>query len=161
MATTTTNFSWQKPTVDGDTGVWGGMLNSNWDDADTEVFARLLKSGGAMTGRLDLFSATSKLIALGSISGATDVDLATGNVFSATITGATTFSFINPPSGTWLTGFVLVLTNAGANVTWPVSVDWPGGTEPTLTVTGVDVLVFFTINNGTTWRGALSMSDSS
>jgi len=34
MATSTTNYSFQKPTVSGDSGVWGGYLNDNWDDVD-------------------------------------------------------------------------------------------------------------------------------
>jgi hypothetical protein len=35
MATTTTNYSWNKPTVGGDEDTWGGFLNGNWDALDT------------------------------------------------------------------------------------------------------------------------------
>ena len=35
MATTTTNYSWNKPTVGGDEDAWGGYLNGNWDSLDT------------------------------------------------------------------------------------------------------------------------------
>ena len=35
MPTTTTNYSWSKPTVGGDEDAWGGYLNSNWDSLDT------------------------------------------------------------------------------------------------------------------------------
>ena len=35
MPTTTTNYSWNKPTVGGDEDAWGGFLNDNWDDIDT------------------------------------------------------------------------------------------------------------------------------
>ena len=35
MATTTTNYSWSKPTVGGDEDAWGGYLNGNWDSVDT------------------------------------------------------------------------------------------------------------------------------
>ena len=56
--------------------------------------------------------------------------------------------------------FTLILTNGGSKTqTWPVSVDWPGGTAPTLTSSGVDVLTFVTINAGTTWMGFLAGGD--
>ena len=35
MPTTTTNYSWKKPSVGGDEDAWGGFLNSNWDSLDT------------------------------------------------------------------------------------------------------------------------------
>ena len=34
MATNTTNYSFKKPTVSGDSGVWGGYLNDDLDDLD-------------------------------------------------------------------------------------------------------------------------------
>lgn len=34
MATNTTTYSFQKPTVGGDEDAWGGYLNSNWDKTD-------------------------------------------------------------------------------------------------------------------------------
>jgi len=37
MATNTTNFSWQKPTVGGDDDVWGDYLNDNLDSQDSLV----------------------------------------------------------------------------------------------------------------------------
>lgn len=91
---------------------------------------------------------------------ASAVDLSAGNYFSKTIAADTTFTFTNTPSSR-ATGFVLELTNAGSKViTWPGSVKWPGGAAPTLTSSGVDVLVFLTRDGGTTWRGILSMRDS-
>ena len=35
MPATTTNYSWNKPTVGGDEDAWGGYLNGNWDSLDT------------------------------------------------------------------------------------------------------------------------------
>ena len=97
--------------------------------------------------------------ARGSVSGATTIDLTLGNYVTATIAGSTTFTF-SGQSSTNTSGFVLELTNGGsAAITWP-SVKWPGGTAPTLTVSGVDLLAFITDDNGTTWRGVASMLDS-
>jgi len=161
----TPNLQYRKPAT-GDTG-WGTELNFNFDSLDDDVqaakdtsAAALPKAGGEMTGRVDLFSSTAVLVDLGSLATATDIDLSTGNVFKATITGATQFSFTVVPSGTWMTGFILYLTNGGVNVTWPGSVDWPGGIAPILQSAGIDVLVFTTINDGGTWHGVLASGDS-
>jgi hypothetical protein len=94
--------------------------------------------------------------AIGSIGGGTqDIDLTLGNSISATVdTSATTFTFSNATASDELCGFTLFLINGGSQtVNWPASVDWPGGTAPTLTTTGIDILVFTTIDGGTTWYG--------
>ena len=92
---------------------------------------------------------------------ASDIDLSKGQYFTKTIVNATTFTFSNPTT-TQFTGFVLELTNGGANtVVWPGAVKWPAATAPTLTVSGVDVLTFITDDTGTAWRGMISMTNSS
>lgn len=91
--------------------------------------------------------------ALGSISGAVTVDLSLGNSVSATITAATTLTFIGAASGACRT-VLLTLTNGGsATVTWPSAIRWPGGNAPTLTKSGVDLVILATSDGGTTWRG--------
>jgi len=98
---------------------------------------------------------------LGSGSGSRTIDLTSGNYVSATASGACTWTFSSALTSPNATGFVLELTNGGIGTqTWPASVDWPGGTAPTLTASGVDVLVFITDDGGTTWRGVASMLDS-
>ena len=55
---------------------------------------------------------------------------------------------------------MLELTNGGAHtLTWPASVDWVGGTAPTLTAAGVDQLVFTTRDAGTTYFGFVAGLD--
>ena len=101
--------------------------------------------------------------ALGDLGGGTDdIDLTAGNVVSATVSTATqTFTFSNPTASDEGCGFILFLTNGGSQtVNWPASVDWQGGTAPTLTAAGVDILVFITIDGGTTWHGAIASTDS-
>ena len=67
----------------------------------------------------------------------------------------------NPPASDELCGFTLFLTNGGAQtVNWPASVDWAGGTAPTLTTSGLDILVFTTTDGGTIWHGMVSSADS-
>lgn len=92
--------------------------------------------------------------ALGSVSGATAMNMQNGNVFSATITGVTTFSVTNVPASGTCASISLILTNGGSStVNWMTGTKWPTGIAPTLTVAGIDILVFFTVDAGTTWYG--------
>jgi hypothetical protein len=95
--------------------------------------------------------------ALGDLGGGTDaIDLTAGNSVSATVsTGTQTFTFTNPTAGDELCAFSLMLTNGGSQtVNWPGTVDWASATAPTLTASGVDCLVFWTIDGGTIWNGS-------
>jgi hypothetical protein len=99
--------------------------------------------------------------AMGSAGGARTIDLTLGNIITATISTSTvTFTFSNPPSSGIGGSFTLILTNGGSQtVNWPSSVDWAGGTEPTLTSAGIDIVTFMTINAGTTWYGFAAGAD--
>lgn len=89
---------------------------------------------------------------------AADVDLSAGDVFTVTISAATTLTFSNVPAGKAAT-FNLIITNGGAaTVTWPTSVKWASGTAPTLTASGVDVLTFLTPDGGVTWYGTVAVA---
>ena len=87
------------------------------------------------------------------------VNCETGNAFSLVLSGATTFTFTNPPaSGTAYSFSVEIIQDSGASghtVTWPTSVDWPAATAPTLTATASakDIFVFTTRDGGTNWYG--------
>ena len=94
--------------------------------------------------------------AIGSIGGGTqDIDLTLGNVVTGTVdTSTTTFTFSNPPASGSAGSFTLILTNGGSQtVNWPASVDWAGGTAPSLTAAGRDILTFTTVDAGTIWYG--------
>lgn len=85
---------------------------------------------------------------------ASAIDLSTGNYFSKTISTTTTFTVSNVPTTGTAASFILDLTNGGAaTVNWWSGVKWAGGTAPTLTASGRDVLGFFTYDGGTTWSG--------
>lgn len=98
--------------------------------------------------------------AIGNVGATRTFDLAVANFFSATVDQASTFTFSNPPASGDFGAFVMELTNGGAfTVTWPASVDWPGGTAPTLTASGKDQLVFTTRDGGTNWYGFVAGLD--
>ena len=84
---------------------------------------------------------------------ASAIDLTAGNYFTKTISGTTTFTISNAASSGTVNSFILQLTNGGsATVNWFSGVKWAGGTAPTLTASGVDVLGFYSIDGGTTWE---------
>jgi hypothetical protein len=100
--------------------------------------------------------------AIGSIGGGTqDIDLESGNIVTGIIdTSTTTFTFSNPPTTGNSGSFSLFLTNGNSQtINWPASVDWIGGTAPTLTTSGIDILTFVTVDAGTIWYGFVSGLD--
>ncbi len=100
--------------------------------------------------------------ALGDLGGGTDaIDISAGNVVTATVSTSTqTFTFTNPSATGKACSFTLILTNGGSQtVNWPSSVDWAGGTAPSLTSSGVDILTFTTVDAGTTWYGFAAGTD--
>jgi|TARA_R100000482_G_scaffold124941_1_gene80170 hypothetical protein len=105
--------------------------------------------------------------AVTSSSGAATLDLSTANYFSHTLSEATTYTFSNPPSsGTAFTFTLELKQNSGGSsyaTTWPNSVDWAGGTEPTDSsgANDVDIYVFTTRDGGTTYFGFQSGADLS
>lgn len=126
-----------------------------------DTAARLLLTDKKFSGVATFDSSYSeKVNARGSISGAQTIDCTLGTYVTATISGATTFTFSNPGSSGYMRGFTLEVTNPAAYITWPASVKWSNGLAPTLTTTGVDLLLFTTIDAGTTWRGSLVQKDS-
>ena len=85
---------------------------------------------------------------------ALDIDLSTGNYFTKTINGNSTFTFSNPPSSGTVGSFTLELTHTSGTVTWPSSVKFPADTAPTLTTGKTHLFVFVTDDGGTRYRGA-------
>ena len=86
---------------------------------------------------------------------ANSVDCRLGNYFTKTITGATTFTFDNPPASGVAYGFTMEVTLNGSNaITWPGTVKWIADTAPTLTDGKTQLFMFVTNNGGTRWRGS-------
>ena len=115
--------------------------------AGVSTFAAQIEANGGtkITG-----SQTSNISAMG----ANAVDCSAGNYFTKTITGATTFTFTNVPTGVAY-AFTFEVTLNGSNaITWPASVKWPADTAPTITDGKTQVFVFLTDDGGTRWRGS-------
>ncbi len=96
--------------------------------------------------------------------GTKNLDVSASTVFSAAASMAgnlITFTFDNPPASGRGATITLIFNAANtATVTFPASVEWPGGVVPTWS-TGIDVVSFVTVDNGTTWYGFLGGADFS
>jgi hypothetical protein len=70
------------------------------------------------------------------------INLATHTIHTITIAAATTFAFSNVPGAGESQVVYLRITNGGSQaITWPAgATKYAGGTPPTLTTSGVDVL---------------------
>ena len=125
--------------------------------------------GGALDGQDQIVSKVNLkdfgmvTNAIGGTGGGTqDIDLTAGNSVTATVdTSSKTFTFSNPTASDECCSFVLKLVNGGSQtVNWPASVDWAGGSAPTLTTSGTDILTFATFDGGTTWYGSTFALDA-
>lgn len=160
----------------------GGVLIGNATGAVQATSAgtagQLFRSGGtgvdpAFTDKLSVTTAGftnpvaygDTVVALGNTGTSKTIDLQTGNVFTATLTGSCTFTLSNAIA-TGSSSFVLILTNdgtAGRSVSWAGgSFLWPGGAASlsrTTTANATDIWVFFTTDGGTTWYGNITMKN--
>ena len=103
--------------------------------------------------------------ALGNTGVAINLDVTSGNVFTATLNGNATITFRYPVSS-GSSSFTLILTNdatPGRTVAWAGgTILFPGGAASlsrTTTANAVDVWFFFTPNGGTTWYGTIPMKN--
>lgn len=120
---------------------------SKWQNKGLTGYAALSTGGGQET------------VSTANSTTTTTLNLANANVFNITLVGNTTFAFSGATSGK-ACAISLYLKQDGTGsrtVAWPASVKWAGGTAPTLTTTAnaQDILVFETLNGGTTWFGSL------
>ncbi len=169
----TENYGWDLPTVNGSSGAWGTILNSILGDNATGIDvvvktisdvanAAMPTAGGTFTGEIKALTQTFTESDLGNMTGTVTMDLDAANAFFGTATGTVTFAFSNVPTTGQFVFVVLEVTNGGSQtLNWPAAIKWPGGSAPTLTTSGTDVLTFYTRDGGTTWRGTMAQEDSS
>jgi len=101
--------------------------------------------------------------AVTSSSNAATLNLRDGSVFTHTLSENVTYTFSNPAASGYASSFTLKVTqdSSARTITWPGSVDWAGGTAPTLSTGSgdVDVFVFMTVDGGTTYYGFTAGQD--
>lgn len=138
-----------------------------WDASDKalEFTDSKITMGDNLIETPEFIDYAESVNAIGGTGGGTQsLDIALGNVQTATVdTSTNTFTFDNPSVTGKSCSFTLILTNGGSQtVVWPTTVQWAGGTAPTLTASGRDVLTFMTIDaGGATWYGFAAGLDMS
>lgn len=87
---------------------------------------------------------------------ALDIDCSSGNYFTKTIAGNSTFTFSNPPGAGVAYAFTLEVVLTSGTLTWPASVVWPNNTSPTSAITTgkTHLFMFVTDDGGVRYRGA-------
>lgn len=150
-------------TIDGSQEVTlTGNLSATTATLSGTLTSSAISMGDALLTRPTLKDYAIDGSAIGNTGATTTIDLEVANFFSATLDQACTFTFSNPAASGDYCGFVLALTDGGSDsITWPASVDWAGGIAPTLTASGLDLLVFTTYDAGTTWLGLVAGTDIS
>lgn len=101
-------------------------------------------------------SPVQSFVALGNVTGTTNIDLRTSLVFTMTLTGNTTLTFTMPTLYTSSTSVAvsLKITKAGSQtLTLPVGTTWHDGAAPTLTVGGTDEILL-TKDGSADWVGS-------
>ena len=148
-------------TGDLNTGMWSPAADTLAFSTNGAEVARLTSAGYLEATYSD------EVVALGNSGTATTINLNQGNVFTATLTGNCTFTLANSNANSSRgSSFTLILTNdatAGRTVAWAGGTfRFPGGAASlsrTTTANAVDIWVFFTPDNGTTYYGNISMKN--
>jgi len=140
-------------TIDGYTGTTAEL---NYLDIPTlgtmEASKALTADAVGITKKLKTQEQMEIVNALGTVSGATAINFTLGNVVTAVLASGGSFTISNAPTSGIYGKFKFILTNGGTVADpWHSSVKFAGGTTPTLTTSGVDILTFETIDNGATW----------
>lgn len=151
----------QVVTIDGKSYQYNnGKLKRVSVDSDYDI-SNVLKNyvstaGGKINGPIIGAKEKAQVLVAGTL------DLNEGNLFTKTVTSDTTFTLTNISAiPNVVQSFILEITNGGNFiVTWWNNIKWDNGEMPELTVDGVDILGFYTSDNGNTWRGVLLSKDS-
>ena len=148
------------------TGVAAGGLginyNGGWTGAGTSqvrvgvVTATTLYGDGSNLDGISSGSVSQQSVTANSAT--TTIDLSSGNVIYMTQSANTTISFSNPENG----NVYLIRTkddnSTARTITWPASINWDGGSAPTLIQdnprdSDIQVFLFVTRSMGVKWYG--------
>ena len=87
------------------------------------------------------------------------LDCSKTNYFKVVMYSDSTIEIINVPSGSYT--FIIEIANGGAfTITWPGSMQFSAGFTPTLSLSGTDIMVLNTSDQGNTFKGTVSIKDA-
>ena len=147
--------------IDGYTGTTAEL---NYNDIPTlgtvESSKTVTADAVGTTKKLKTQEQTEIVNAVGTVSTATAINFALGNVVTAVLASGGSFTISNAPTSGIYGKFKLILTNGGTVADpWHASVKFAGGTTPTLTTSGIDILTFETIDAGANWYAVVEGLD--
>jgi len=147
--------------IDGYTGTTAEL---NYNDIPTlgtvEASKNVTADAVGITKKLKTQEQTEIVNAVGTVSSSTAINFALGNVVTAVLASGGDFTISNAPTSGIYGKFKLILTNGGTVADpWHSSVKFVGGTTPTLTTSGIDILTFETIDGGTNWYAVVEGLD--
>jgi len=145
-------------------GYTGTTAELNYNDVPTlgtvEASKTVTADAVGTTKKLKTQEQTEIVNAVGTVSTATAIDFESGNVVTAVLASGGSFTISNAPTSGVYGKFKFILTNGGTVVDpWHSSVKFAGGTTPTLTTSGIDILTFETIDNGANWYAVVEGLD--
>lgn len=149
---TTANFA---------SGVYTTQISGTFITGDTSAFTSV--TGGIGTFVTGIFNSGVAVTGYVNVSGyyvsnvrpvdALEVSCTSGNYFTKTITGDSTFTVANVPA-TGAYAFTMEVQHSGGTITWFSGVEWPSSAAPTLTSGKTHLFFFVTDDGGTRWRGS-------
>ena len=149
--------------IDGYTGTTAEL---NYNDVPTlgtvESSKTVTADAVGTTKKLKTQEQTEIVNALGTVDSSEDgvINFESGNVVTAVLASGGSFTVSNAPTSGVYGKFKLILTNGGTVADpWHASVKFAGGTTPTLTTSGIDILTFETIDNGANWYAVVEGLD--
>ena len=147
--------------IDGYTGTTSELNHNDVPTLGTvESSKTVTADASGVTTNLKTKKQTEIVNAIGTVSGATAINFALGNVVTAVLASGGSFTISNAPASGVYGKFKLILTNGGTVADpWHSSVKFAGGTTPTLTTSGIDILTFETIDNGANWYAVVDGLD--
>ena len=103
------------------------------------------------------------IVSLGTASSNTNIDITQGNLFDVTISANVVFTFTNPPPAGFSQPATIILRQDGTGNRTASFANalYTDGQLPQLSTGAnqIDVLTFFTINEGATWFGTFAMAN--
>ena len=139
-------------------GITATTTELNYNDVPTlgtvEASKAVTADAVGTTKNLKTQKQTEIVNAIGTVSTSTAIDFDAGNIATAVIASGGSFTISNAPTSGIYGKITLILTNGGAasNI-FPASVKWAGGTTPTFTTSGIDIITLETIDAGANWYG--------
>lgn len=134
------------------------LAKTDLSNVDMTTYAKKDLSNVTSAVSLILKGYSETVNALGDVSGATVIDFSLGNVVTATLTDATTFSFSNIPSGS-ASMTISLLGSSSHSIAWPAGIKWKNDPSFSATSTTPDKIELETSDGGTTiyawqvWEG--------